>query len=73
MSHRYDRTGERVEDDERTDEEAALDHIAEIRRILASTRKNRPRWSHICCDCGSEFPAHTPRPVVEPRCPGCSA
>jgi hypothetical protein len=35
MSHHYDRTGERVDqDDERTDEQATLDHIAEVRRIL---------------------------------------
>lgn len=41
-AYRYDRTGERVEqDDERTDEQATLDHVAEVRRILREHAKQQ--------------------------------
>lgn len=38
MSYHYDRTGERVEDDERTEKEQ-LDHVEEVRRILRECRR----------------------------------
>lgn len=39
MSYRYDRVGERVDqDDERSDEQATRDHIEDVRRILRGGR-----------------------------------
>ncbi len=72
MSYRYDRTGERVDqDDERTDEQATLDHVAEVRRIL---QINRPRGRdvHLCSRCGAEYPATSPRPTRVPLCRSCA-